>query len=122
MTNSFGVPGISVQEFAVKLERNANFILLDIREDNERLYANLDQITDKVKYLPLSRFNPTAVPQFLSEALNSPEQDLIIMCHHGIRSAQLSFWLLDQGYTNVLNLDGGIDAYAIEVDQAVGRY
>ncbi len=122
MTNSFGVPGITVQELAGKIDNEKDFILLDIREDIERLQVNLDQVTSQVKYLPLSRFNPAAVPEFLADALNSPAKELVIMCHHGIRSAQLTYWLLAQGYNNVVNLDCGIDAYAIEIDPQIGRY
>jgi rhodanese-related sulfurtransferase len=44
------------------------------------------------------------------------------MCHHGTRSAQVTAWLAQQGYKNVSNVAGGIDAYARQVDSSVGFY
>jgi rhodanese-related sulfurtransferase len=44
------------------------------------------------------------------------------MCHHGGRSAQVVQWLSARGMDNVINLRGGIDAWAREVDQTMGRY
>ncbi len=122
MTNSFGVPGISVKEFAIKIANGDNTILLDIREEQELLHANLDGAVPLIEYLPLSQFDPSAMPGFLSDALGSPDKELVIMCHHGIRSAQFIYWLQAQGYENLLNLDGGIAAWAEEIDPQVGRY
>lgn len=122
MTNSFGVPGISVQEFAKKIANGDNMLLLDIREEQERYLANLDDGLPDVEHLPLSQFDPAAAPQYLLDTLNSTDKELVIMCHHGIRSAQFTYWLLAQGYENILNLDGGIEAWAVEIDPQVGRY
>jgi rhodanese-related sulfurtransferase len=44
------------------------------------------------------------------------------MCHHGIRSAQMCQWLMNQGFTNVKNVAGGIDAYSILVDHSIPQY
>jgi rhodanese-related sulfurtransferase len=44
------------------------------------------------------------------------------MCHHGIRSMQIVGFLLSNNYTNIQNLTGGIDKYAIEIDSALPRY
>jgi len=122
MTNSFGVPGISVKEFANKIADDDNILLLDIREEQEFLLANLDGAVPLIEYMPLSQFDPSAMPDYLSNALGSPDQELVIMCHHGIRSAQFIYWLQAQGYENLLNLDGGIAAWAEEIDPKVGRY
>ena len=47
---------------------------------------------------------------------------LVVICHHGNRSAQVTAWLLDLGWESVYNLSGGIDAYARQVDPAIGLY
>lgn len=122
MANSFGIPGITVQELAAKISGGDDFLLLDIREDYECAWANMENVVPNIGYLPLSQFDPSAVPDFFIEALQTPEMEIVIMCHHGIRSAQFTFWLQNQGYTHILNLDGGIDAYAAEIDSQVGRY
>ncbi|MDW8452067.1 MAG: hypothetical protein RML39_01250 [Oscillatoriaceae cyanobacterium SKYGB_i_bin93] len=46
----------------------------------------------------------------------------MVLCHHGIRSAYMCKWLSQQGFTNVKNVVGGIDAYALAVDPKVPRY
>jgi rhodanese-related sulfurtransferase len=50
------------------------------------------------------------------------EATVVVFCHHGIRSAQVAAWLLDQGWQSVYNLAGGIDAYARQVDPSIGFY
>ena len=51
-----------------------------------------------------------------------PEAETIVMCHHGMRSAQLCQWLSMRGFSNVYNLRGGIDAYSRLVDSTINRY
>ena len=117
--NPYGVPGFSVQEVAQKRANGDDFVLLDVREPNELLYANLGE---NVLIAPLSelvRQGPTALPKEVSA---NKEAEIVVMCHHGNRSAQVTAWLRQQGWTNVFNLDGGIEAYAIAIDPAVGRY
>jgi rhodanese-related sulfurtransferase len=46
----------------------------------------------------------------------------IVICHHGIRSAQLCQWLAMKGFSNVQNVMGGIDAYSRMVDPTINRY
>ncbi len=119
MSNPYGVPGLSVQEVAQKLGNDEEFILLDVREAHELLRANLG---DDVLAAPLSQLaqqGPEALPDVV---LADKDAEIVVMCHHGNRSAQVTAWLRQQGWTNVYNMDGGIDAYAIAVDSAVGRY
>jgi rhodanese-related sulfurtransferase len=44
------------------------------------------------------------------------------MCHHGVRSADVTVWLRAQGWGQTFSLRGGIDAYALLVDPSIGRY
>ena len=117
--NPYGVPGLTVQEVAQKRENGDEFILLDVREPNELLFANLG---DGIQTCPVSQLaeqGPNALPEAV---LANKEAEIVVMCHHGNRSAQVTAWLRQQGWTNVLNMDGGIDAYATAVDPSVGRY
>ena len=50
------------------------------------------------------------------------DDDLVVMCHHGSRSAQVATWLARNGFDRVHNLAGGIDAWSRLVDPAVPRY
>jgi rhodanese-related sulfurtransferase len=51
-----------------------------------------------------------------------PEERLLIVCHHGVRSMNVAVWLRNQGFEQAQSLRGGIDAWSLEVDPAVGRY
>ncbi|MGB3768701.1 MAG: rhodanese-like domain-containing protein, partial [Phormidesmis sp.] len=79
--------------------------LIDVREPHELELASVAQFVN----LPLSQFptwSPTIGAQF------DPAAETIVMCHLGMRSAQMCQWLMSQGFTNVKNLAGGIDAYS----------
>ena len=51
-----------------------------------------------------------------------PDERLVILCHHGQRSLHVAVWLRQQGFEQAQSLRGGIDAWAQQVDRAVGRY
>jgi rhodanese-related sulfurtransferase len=51
-----------------------------------------------------------------------PDERLVVLCHHGMRSMNVTVWLRNQGYEQAQSLRGGIDAWSAEVDPAVGRY
>jgi rhodanese-related sulfurtransferase len=51
-----------------------------------------------------------------------PDEHLIVMCHAGVRSMNVTVWLRNQGFEQVQSLRGGIDAWSREVDPAVARY
>jgi rhodanese-related sulfurtransferase len=51
-----------------------------------------------------------------------PEERLVVVCHHGMRSMNVAVWLRNQGFEQAQSLRGGIDAWSAEVDPAVPRY
>lgn len=51
-----------------------------------------------------------------------PDERLVVLCHHGMRSLNVTVWLRNQGFEQVQSLRGGIDAWSAEVDPAIGRY
>lgn len=118
MANPFGVPGISVQQLAEKKKAGESFILLDVREDQELWYASLDGAT----HVSLSELSVRQIEALPEEIQHNQEVEVAVLCHHGNRSAQVTAWLRGQGWKNVYNVDGGIDAYAVYVDPKVGRY
>ena len=110
---------ITVTELAAKLNSDEQFILLDVRELSELERA---KITDsRLEVTPMSRLAQEGV-KALSESVQSQEIPVYIICHHGNRSMQVTGWLAQQGYKNVFNVSGGIDAYARQIDHSVGFY
>lgn len=114
------IPEITPQDLATKLGSHADFILLDVRETWELDCAHLDD--PRLVVLPLSRLArelKSALPETL--AVN-PELEVVVMCHHGQRSADVTGWLIQQGWKKVRSLQGGIDAYATQIEPSVGWY
>lgn len=110
---------ITVTELAAKLKSDEKFILLDVRELSELEYAKIED--SRLEVTPMSRLSSEG-PSALPESIKSQEVPIYIICHHGSRSMQVTSWLAQQGYKNVFNVSGGIDAYARKVDSAIGFY
>lgn len=105
---------ISVEELAQLLKSGAELQLIDVREEQEVAKARIEGF----EILPLSQFASWAdsIAQF------DPHVETLVLCHHGIRSAQMCQWLSHQGFTNVKNVAGGIDAYSLLVDPTIPQY
>ena len=110
---------ITVEELAKKLKSPDQFILLDVRELSELEKA---KITDaRLEVVPMSRLGSEGT-NALSESARSKGAEIYVMCHHGSRSMQVTGWLASQGWTNVHNVLGGIDAFAQKMDPTIGIY
>jgi rhodanese-related sulfurtransferase len=110
---------ISVQELAEKLNGQDSFYLLDVRETWELDLARLDN--PRLVVVPMSQMARAREDAFPPE-LRAREAEIVVMCHHGVRSLQVTQWMRSLGWNHVLSLAGGIDAYARQVDPAVGLY
>lgn len=119
MTNTFGAPEISVQDVAAKIAANEQFILLDVREPDELTAAAIKDA--RVTNVPMSVLAQQRIAALPVEA-QEKDAEIVVFCHHGGRSGQVTAWLRGQGWTNVLNMDGGIEKWARAVDANVGRY
>lgn len=98
---------VSVTEFA---KRQEDFILLDVRNDDEIAAAKID---------PHIHIPMMDILKRMKE-LNK-EKPIVVMCHTGVRSAVVCRFLKPLGY-DVRNLEGGIDAWSQLVDPGVPRY
>lgn len=86
-------------------------ILIDVRQPGEVSYCAiadsqnipLDALSDNLDRLPL-------------------DKQLVMICHHGVRSKQATILLTHCGFTNVVSLAGGIDSWAREIDSSMRRY
>lgn len=110
-----GISEISVEELGEMLQNKTTLQLIDVREPEELEIAFIEGF----EILSFSQFREWA--ETISIRFDS-EIETIVICHHGIRSAQMCQWLRNQGFTNVKNVAGGIDAYAIRVDPTIPRY
>lgn len=90
-------------------------LLLDVREPWEFGLARIEVPGATLLHIPMMQ-----VPERLAEI--SPAQPVVCICHHGVRSAQVVAFLVQQGHDAVYNLAGGIDAWSTEVDTRVPRY
>lgn len=90
-------------------------IVLDVREPWEVQTAAVKPDGFELVSMPMH-----TVPARLGEL--SRERPIACLCHHGGRSAQVTYFLLNQGYTEVVNIQGGIHAWAQEVDPSVPQY
>jgi rhodanese-related sulfurtransferase len=113
------VPEIDVHELARKLKSDVSFVLLDVREAWELDYAMI--VDSRLKVVPMSRLAQLGVGAF-PEEVRQKDAEILVMCHHGVRSAKATEWLLAQGWTNVFSVRGGIDDYARKIDASVGKY
>ena len=108
-------PEISVQDLEDMLKSKNEFVLLDVREPWELTRAAWDD--SRLQLAPLSQLSQHGV-----EFSKFRDSKVVIVCHHGIRSAHVTNWLLSQGLADVVSLRGGIEAYALDIDSSVGRY
>ena len=94
------------------MDAGESFRLIDVREIQEYEYARIEG----AELIPLSEFQG----RYQTEL--QPNDDLVIYCHHGMRSAQACMFLASKGYTTLTNLSGGIEDWSVDVDPDVLRY
>jgi rhodanese-related sulfurtransferase len=102
---------ISPKQLAERIENGDKFKFIDVREPVEYEIARLE----KAELLPLSQFN-----EWID--VLKPEEEIVVMCHHGIRSANVCMFLVREGFEKVFNLEGGIDLWSVDVNANVPRY
>ncbi|MBX3610048.1 MAG: sulfurtransferase [Hydrogenophaga sp.] len=90
-------------------------IVLDVREPAELQTACVSADGFELRHMPMR-----SVPARLHEL--ERDHPIACLCHHGGRSAQVTQFLLNQGFTQVVNIHGGIDAWALQRDPSIPRY
>ena len=102
---------ISVRDLADLQTAGMEHAVLDVREARELDVCRLDgalhipmaEVRARIEELPTDR-------------------PLVVVCHHGARSQMVVDFLREAGFDNAVNLDGGIDAWACDIDQSMPRY
>ncbi len=102
---------ISPQDLKVRLDRNEPPLLLDVRQDWETSLCRLPNAV----HIPIEEL------ELRTGELN-PQDDIVVYCHQGVRSAAVAEYLRSLGFTSVRNLTGGLDLWARAVDPGMRRY
>ncbi len=102
---------ITPEELKIKLDAGESPVLLDVREVWEYEIGHIEGSSN------ISMSNV----QRMLESLK-PDDEIVVICHHGIRSFQIANYLEDNGYKKIVNLTGGVDAWAESVDTDMAQY
>jgi rhodanese-related sulfurtransferase len=103
---------ITPEEVKVKIDAGEPFTLLDVREPWEFETARINN----AKLIPMGD-----VPARAHQELD-PEDHIVVICHHGVRSMNVTAWLRQQGFEKAQSMRGGIDAWSRRMDQKVPVY
>ena len=102
---------ISVRDLADMRSAGKEHAVLDVREARELAICRLDGAL----HIPMAEL-PARAEELPRDRL------LVVVCHHGARSQMVVDFLRGAGFDNAVNLDGGIDAWACDIDQSMPRY
>jgi len=103
---------ITPEELKARLDQQGTFTLLDVREPWEFATARIAG----AKLMPMGE-----VPSRAHQELD-PDDSIVVVCHHGVRSMNVTAWLRQQGFEKAQSLRGGIDAWSRQVDGTVPSY
>jgi len=103
---------ISAMEVKSLRDSGQEFTLLDVREPWEYETAHMEGS----RHIPMGE-----IPARFNQELD-PEQHIVVVCHHGVRSMNVTAWLRQQGFDKVQSLRGGIDRWSREIDPSVPLY
>jgi len=102
---------IAVEELASWREEGKDFLLLDVREQQEVQTAFIAG----AHHIPMGE-----VPGRINEL--PKDKEIVVMCHHGGRSERITAFLETQGFSSAVNLEGGINEWSVKIDPTVPRY
>jgi rhodanese-related sulfurtransferase len=103
---------ITPEELKGRRDRAERFTLLDVREPWEFETARIEG----ARLMPMGE-----VPSRAHQELD-PDNSIIVVCHHGVRSMNVTVWLRQQGFDKAQSMRGGIDAWSRIVDRSVPVY
>ena len=105
------VPEITCADLKKRIDSKKSFVLVDVREPHEYQISKIAGST----LIPLGE-----IPKRWQEI--PQDQEIVLQCKAGVRSAKALLFLQQQGYKKLLNLKGGIDAWSEEIDPSLPRY
>ncbi|HIM13005.1 TPA: hypothetical protein EYM26_19635 [Candidatus Poribacteria bacterium] len=93
------------------IDKGQDFVLLDVREQDEYETAHIEG----TRFIPIGQ-----IPHRASEL--NPYDEIVVYCHHGMRSLDAAYLLQQIGFKRVSSLVGGIDRWSKEIDPNVRQY
>jgi len=102
---------LNSEQLQLHLQTEPELLLLDVREKWEFDICHIQTSEN----MPMG-----SIPDRLEEL--DAEKETIVICHHGARSLQVAHFLENNGFINVVNLDGGVDAWAKIIDPNMAQY
>lgn len=103
---------ITTRDVKRRLDAGERLRLIDVREPQEHQIARIEG----AELIPMG-----SIPQALP-SLDGDDAELVVYCHHGVRSLHVVSWLRQQGVENCVSMAGGIDLWSLEIDPSVPRY
>ena len=94
-------------------------VVLDVREPWELQTASVRADGFTLLHIPMRDIAAQLVEL---QQTHGPDQPIACLCHHGMRSMQVANYLAQNGFTQVVNLQGGIDAWSQQMDRSVPSY
>jgi adenylyltransferase/sulfurtransferase len=107
---NYGV--ITVEELKAKQDAGESFLLIDVREPSEYGVAKIEG----------SELKPLGQIMNWAQEFSDKDEEIVLHCHHGMRSDRACQYLAAQGFANLKNLIGGIDDWSLKIDPSVPRY
>ncbi len=105
---------MTVVDVKRKLDAGESLVLLDCREQFEYDLCRIEGC----ELIPMN-----SIPQRLADVERLTDKgQVVVYCHHGMRSLNVANWLRQQGVDNVVSMTGGIDAWSLQIDRLVPRY
>ena len=111
LSSSVAVEELTPGALAKRRDAGELWQLLDVRELWE---LEIVSVAD-AEHIPMG-----SIPERIGEL--DATRPVAVLCHSGVRSARVAAFLVQQGFCTVVNVSGGIDAWAIEVDTSLARY
>ena len=105
------MPDISPEDLKAQLGQKRPLVLLDVRDEWETRLCRLENAL----HIPVEEI------ELRTDELNS-DDEIVVYCHHGVRSAAVADYLRRLGFAKAVNLAGGLDLWARTVDPSMRRY
>src|SRR6266705_1821298 len=105
------MPDISPEDLKAQLGQKRPLVLLDVRDEWETRLCRLENAL----HIPVEEI------ELRTDELNS-DDEIVVYCHHGVRSAAVADYLRRLGFAKAVNLAGGLDLWARTVDPSMKRY
>ena len=104
---------ISCLELQALRQSGEAFTLIDCRGEDEYAICHIEG----ARLIPLQ-----TIPVMIPDRHPDQSERLVVLCHHGMRSARATEFLRSRGYAKAQSLAGGIDQWSLQIDSGVPRY